>query len=112
MTEPLRMNDPIPGHYLRRLVRNGPLVPVKIYYVDGDRDDDGELMSDQLLCCEVAGDRADPFLQWLYCAGHATTEEDYNYRMAILRHVQEHEPDAPERTPTVAVDLSRMKPLF
>lgn len=108
----MKMNDPIPGHYVRRLVRGGVLVPVRIFYIDGDRDDDGELMSDQLLCCEVAGERRCPFTEWMYVAGHEITEDDYNYRMAILRHVQEHEPDAPERTPNAPVDLSKMKPLF
>lgn len=107
-------NDPIPGHYKRRLVKGGPMVPARIYVIDGDRDQDGELDSDQTLACEVWDERGpvrqDPFDQWSYLAGNPITEAEFKSMTAVFRWAAGT--SAPEGKPSEPVDLVAAAPIF
>lgn len=112
MSEPPRIGDPQPGHYFRRYVRGGVKIPVRIWIEDGDRDDAGNLMSDQIIRCEVAGEQADPFAAWLMCYGNPIPKAEHDYLLAVLRHAEQHDPAAPEATPREAINLGALAPLF
>lgn len=44
----MKTSEPEPGLYKVRLFSRGPWVPVRVWLEDGDRDESGELMSDQI----------------------------------------------------------------
>lgn len=48
-----------PGLYRCRLAKKAPFVPVSLSLVDGDRDPDGELMSDQIYVLTIDGEIKD-----------------------------------------------------
>lgn len=104
---------PEPGYYKRKLIRGGVWVAVRIWLEDGDRDaETGELMSDQVLRCEVNGERRDAFAEWSYAAGNPVTEAEYRYLLAMAAHAVKHAPDHPAADPRTPIDLHRLKPLF
>ncbi len=104
--------DPIEGSYRRRMVRGGVWVPVRIWIEDGDRDDAGYLMSDQIIRCTLAGEAADPFAEWLHCCDQPISKAEHDYLLAVLRHAAEHAPHMPEAQPRRPIDLNSMAPLF
>ncbi len=108
-----QINSPEPGFYQRRMVRGGVWVPVAIWIEDGDRcPETGALMSDQVIRCTLAGETADPFAEWLHCCDRPISKAEHDYLLALIRHADQHEPDAPEANRRAAIDLNSMKPLF
>lgn len=104
---------PVPGFYRRRMVRGGVWVAARIWVEDGERDPDtNELLSDQVIRCEVGGAQADPIAQWSYLAGQPITEAEFEYLMAAAAWAERHAPDAPEANPRAPIDLNSMPPLF
>jgi 5'-3' exonuclease len=64
------------GFYKRRLVQNGAFVPAKIW-----RQPEvimGQVTGQDVLYCEVGGQRADPFQQWGYLAMQPITELSFD----------------------------------
>lgn len=55
-----KINDPQPGFYKKRLWARGPWAPVRLWLEDGERDELGRLMSDQILRCEWNPNLHDP----------------------------------------------------
>lgn len=64
---PIYADYPQLGFYKKRNFKNGPFVPVAIFYQDEE------------LTCLVAGKKADPYAVWTYCASHAVSEAEYRY---------------------------------
>lgn len=50
----MKTQDPEPGLYKTRIRRGGPWAPVRVWWEDGERDELGHLMSDQILRGEWA----------------------------------------------------------
>lgn len=112
---PVDLNDPRPGHYRRRLVKGGPMVPARIWIIDGDRDPDtGELTSDQKVCCVVwfeDGPReVDAWEHWSFLAGNPISKADFDSMVATTDWARGT--TAPEGSPREAVDLRRAAPIF
>ena len=100
-------DDPQCGFFKRRLVRGGVYVPARIWLVSETDIGTGELLSDEILQCEVDGQRADPLDQWSYLASNPITEAEFNYMTALREHAVRHEPDHPMSNPRKAVDWLR-----
>ena len=100
--KPIHEDDPQPGFYKRRLVRGGPWVPAAIWVVEPERDEAGDLMSDEIWCCQVNGISVDVYDQWTWLAGHPITREEYD-------RLTDND-DAPP--PFQALDLNATKPVF
>jgi hypothetical protein len=43
----------------------------------GDMDENGELMSDDTLCCMINGIAANPYERWTWLAGNPISAEEY-----------------------------------
>lgn len=109
------LNDPIVGWYRRRLVRQGPFVPARIWLADGDRDPEtGELVSDQKLLCQVwdghGPQERDVYDEWSYLAGNPITEAEFNTMVATMDWARNTV--APEGDPRTRIDLTRTPPIF
>lgn len=77
---------PQPGHYRVRLARGGPWVPVRVYY-EGEHDDDGELVEDETLYCELGESLIDGPALWATLK-HATCvkidEAEWKFMIEIM----------------------------
>lgn len=119
------MSDRIPiwppraGYYAMTMVRNGVIVPVRIWYgnaiVDGEEQDRGHDWR-----CEIdgrtdfiEGDKAAGYWcrvalpidrAWPYCARRPITAAEYQYLVAHAGWAREHAPDHPKAQPRKPVD--------
>lgn len=106
----MQIGNPKQGFYKRRLVRGGVDVAVRIYIEDGDRDwDTGELLSDQIIRCEVDGVlQEDVFEHWSHCADNPISEAEYRYLLADRAWARRYAPQSPEANPRRPVDFGSM----
>lgn len=115
---PIPIWPPRPGFYAASMVRNGPDVPVRIWFgpavIDGEEQDrchdwrceiDGRTdfieKSDDGYRCRVAlpVDRA-----WPFCAKRPISEAEYRFLIADAEWAKTHAPDHPKASPRKAVD--------
>lgn len=72
------------GWYVRRLEYRGPFFPCRIFW-EGVRDPEtGELVEDEKLRCEVAGQRRDPAEEWVWISARPISEAEYNALISEL----------------------------
>jgi hypothetical protein len=102
----LQPDVPVAGWYQMRLVRGGPLVPVRIWHglpiVDGEEQDRSPRW-----CVEVDGETTrrgellDITQVWPWCAREPISEADYRFMVAHSRwaKTQPHHPKATPRRP-------------
>lgn len=96
--------DPQVGWYQRRLVKKGCWVPARIW-LEQEVGDDGELLSDQKLRCEVDGVERDAADQWLWLCQNPITERAFNYLKKLRAWQRVNRPD--EWDPMVPIDHTR-----
>lgn len=108
------VNDGTPqcGWYKRRLVRGGVFVPARIWMVQDICPETGELLSDEILRCEVNGLPADPEEAWVWISGHPVTEQEYRYLAARIAFAIRHEPHDPFAMPSRPFDFNRTPIMF
>lgn len=75
---PINESDPLCGYFKTRLVKDGPFVPARIW-MEQPVDDDGELISPEVLRCEVDGQAKDPVEQWVRLCHNAITHNEFDY---------------------------------
>jgi hypothetical protein len=63
------VGEPQVGWFKRRLIKNGIYVPARIWLEQDIDETTGELMDDERLLCEVAGERRDPLDEWTWLCG-------------------------------------------
>lgn len=76
MMPPIYENEPKPGWYMRRVVKEGPYVPARIW-LETEVGDDGELLAPERLLCEVDGKLANVASQWTWLASRPISEDRY-----------------------------------
>lgn len=74
---PIVAEEPQCGWFKRRLVKNGPWVPARIFYEQPIDEATGELTGDEVMRCEVDGQRRSPVDEWTWLANHPISQEDY-----------------------------------
>ena len=94
--------EPQCGWFKRRLVKQGPWVPARIWLYQPI--EDGELVGDETYQCEVNGQYADAEDQWLWLCQNAITEAEYNYMVASLAWAANHSPDHPLSDPNKPIN--------
>ena len=104
-------DEPQPGFYRRRLVRNGPWVAARIW-LEAETDEDGSLASDEVLKCEVGGKARDPADQWTYLASHPIPREEYDYMMDNQRWCEQNDPNDPVSQPERPIDFNKLPTPF
>jgi hypothetical protein len=99
-------SEPQCGWFQRKLVREGPWVPVRIFMrqvVDAD----GELIEPEELLCEVDGQLRDAVDQWTYVCDQPISRERYRFMTANATWAKKHAPAEPEANPREAVDWTK-----
>jgi hypothetical protein len=91
------------GFFKTRLVKGGPWVPARIW-LKQEIGDDGELLSDESYCCEIAGQRRDAWDEWPFLARNPIRESEYDYLNAMAAWATDHASDHPAATPGKPVD--------
>ena len=56
------------------------MIPASIYWEACPVDDDGEIIGDEVLRCEIGGEYRDPEEYWLHLAKRPITKEEYEQR--------------------------------
>lgn len=110
--EPVNDGTPHCGWWKRRLVKGGVFVPAKIWMYQDICPETGELLSDEILQCEVNGSWADPEEAWSWVCSNPITEQEFRYLTARIEHAIRHEPEDPFAAPNQAIDFNRIPILF
>lgn len=103
-------NDPQCGWYKRRLIKGGPFVPARIFVKRFIDPETGDLLSDEVLCCEVNGTARDPEEEWQWLWECPISKAEFDYLTALAYHASYYEPDAPEANPRKPIDWATIKP--
>jgi len=70
-------DEPRCGLFKRRIQARGPFVPARIYLEREIDEETGELLSDEVMRCEVNGQQRDPLTEWLWLAKHPISIEEH-----------------------------------
>lgn len=92
------------GWFQTRVVRGGPPVPARIWIEQELCPDTGELLSDEVMRCEIAGQLRDPYESWHYLFREPIDEAQYRYLMARGEYARNFAPDEPAANPFKALD--------
>jgi hypothetical protein len=106
---PVTEDEPQVGWYKRRLVKGGPFVPARIW-LEREIDEAGELVSDEILRCEVNSIAADPFREWVWLIKNPISETDFNYMKAVASHAAWYAPHEPQANPRKPIEWNTVSP--
>ncbi|MBU6232440.1 hypothetical protein KGP36_07440 [Patescibacteria group bacterium] len=95
-----RIDQPKPGYYWTRLVRDGPKIGARIWW------DDTVPERPAVLCGSRNGMEVDPYHLWGYVADREISEAEY------LKLIGELPSDDPDLDPTEAVNLNKLPPVW
>lgn len=96
--KPQITDQPHPGFYRRKLVKGGPFVPVRVW-MEGPRDESGELLDDEVMKCEVDGREVDAADQWLWICSYPIPEREYTYMIGLSKYAKKHDKREPLANP-------------
>lgn len=75
--KPAITTEPQCGWFLRRTSRGSALVTGSIYMDQPFDPETGELIGDEVMRCEVAGQERDPAEEWLWLASRPVSQAEY-----------------------------------
>ena len=113
MSEPRVIDQPQPGFYFTKLVKNGPRVPARIWIEaerHGPRDDAGKYLVREVIRCKVGDDLIDAMQAWPSL--RPITEAEWKYLDAAREWARDYAPHLPEARPREAINLDQQPPLF
>ncbi len=118
--KPRRIDAPVPGYFVLRLVSGGAQVAGRIHRTccctvnGGDAQDahpwDGTCDRYPRMEAEINGRPAEVDRVWT--SGQDIDEAEYNYLIADREHARRHRPDSPEANPHQAIDFNVLQPPF
>lgn len=103
-------DEPQAGYYQRRLVRQGPFVPARIWREPELDANTGEPTGADLILCEVDGRRRDPLAEWARLATQPITVDEYRFLVKNAEWARTHAPHDPAANPRRAIDLNQLPP--
>ena len=92
------------GWFKTRVARGGPYVPVRIWIEQEACPETGELLSDEIVKCEVNGRETDPIAAWPWVCGEPITESEFNYMVARADFALTWAPHEPAANPFQRTD--------
>jgi hypothetical protein len=92
------------GFFKRKLVHGGPFVPARIWLEQDVDEATGELLSDEIMLCEVDGKRCDPRDQWPRLWTGPISEAEFRYMTAARDWAAWHAPTDPVANPRKPLD--------
>lgn len=99
-------DEPQCGFFKRKLVKNGPFVPARIW-LEQETGEDGELLGSELRC-EVNGEAADPFEAWSYLCANPITAAEFAYMAALKNWAAWYSPALPQAQPRRPIDWNTL----
>jgi hypothetical protein len=109
---PLIVDQPQEGYYRTRLVRGGPLVPVRIWFGPPNDPVTGEpLDRSPRWQALVNGREHDAAAIWNWCAGNPITGAEYDYMLRVKDWAERHAPHEPEANPYQSVNPRAAAPV-
>ena len=81
---PTHIDTPRCGWFKTRLVKGGVWCPARIWLVQEIDPDTGELAADEVMRCEIAGERRNPVTAWVGLARFPIAEAEYERMMQLL----------------------------
>lgn len=100
-------DDPKCGWFKRKLVKGSVFVPAKIW-MHQPVDEDGELVGEEELQCEVDGQRRDPAAEWSYLSAHPVPESEFKFLTDNREWADNYAPHEPYANPTQPVDWRKV----
>ena len=108
--------DPEPGYWMIRLVKNGPLVPACIRWVQtGAEPGEPENVMERspFLAAFIDEKPVDIDRVWNWKgSGRAIAATEYSYRCADAAWAREHAPTEPAANPKKQIDFTEIDPIF
>lgn len=105
---PAITTEPRVGFFKRKFIRGGPWCCARIWVEQIVDSETGELLADEVMCCDVDGRPADPEEQWLHIADHPVGESEYNYLLSLSRYAKANDAREPLANPREKIDLMTM----
>jgi hypothetical protein len=90
--KPVIDDTPHCGWFKRKLVKGGVFVPARIWMHQEVCPETGDLLTDEVLLCEVNGKPADPDDAWSWLCSSPITEQEFRYLTARISFAVAHEP--------------------
>jgi hypothetical protein len=94
--------EPRCGWFERKLVKDGPWVPARIWLVQ--KIEDGCLVGDSEMQAEVDGKYAVAEREWSWLNGNPITEARFNFMTADMAWARDYSPNEPKANPREAVN--------
>lgn len=112
MNDAPRVDIPEAGFYRRRLVKDGPLVAVRIEHsVARDPVTGEQLDRSPVWLAWCNGGEVDVFDVWPGCSGEPITEDEYRYLLSLKEWAEQNDRTAPEANPRKPIDMTLMPPI-
>ena len=97
-------DDPQVGWFITRMTRGGPMVAARIWLEQEVCADTGELLSDEVLKCEINGQEFDPIDGWQRVAAEPIDRSLFNFLTATVKWAADNAPAEPMANVRRAVD--------
>lgn len=100
---PINISEPHCGYFKTKLVKDGPFVPVHIFW-RGPKDEHGRPTGDEEMVCLVNGKEADVLETWTRVADRPIQLAEYEYLVNLGKYAKEHDSREPLANPTAPID--------
>lgn len=97
-------DDPQPGFYECRLVKDGPFVAARIWMHQPTDPETGDLIGDEVLQCEIAGQHRDAAEAWSWLCARPIPESQFEFMTADAEWTRTYAPHEPKANPREAVN--------
>ena len=104
----INYNQPECGWFETRLKSGGPFVPARIWLQQEVCEVTGELLSDEVLLCEINGQSFDPVDGWERIAANPITQAKFNFMVANAEYAKEYAPHEPVANPYKKTDWANV----
>lgn len=98
------------GFYERRLVKNGPFVPARIWREPEVDFETEKPTGRDVLLCEVGGERKPANDQWGWLSQNPIEEKEFRHLMKVRAWAVQSAPDEPEANPMQPINFATVKP--
>ena len=96
------------GWFQTRMARGGPFVGARIWIEQEVCSETGELLSDEVIKCEINGQVRDPYDAWMWLCREPIDEATYRYLMARGEYARNYAPQEPSANPFAKTDWGKV----
>ena len=96
------------GWFVTRACRGGPWVPARLWIEQEVCPDTGELLSDEVMRCEINGKLRDPYEAWIWLCSEPIDQARHAYLVARKDFAETWAPSEPAANAFVKVDWGKV----